>query len=838
MAANYVCARCGHDCKTAGAFRRHQEKKRPCEPIVERVAHEAAAAAVAEHVAPPLKRAVMRARDILRSQGITGVDALDCIATLIFLRELPRVYPRLRDKATYVLHGCGRDAQPLMDRDAFLFEYMVASPVDPGYEVNWCANVRTMLALVGKHPDTAHIDIDAAKVFPLNDSRTCHELAGHIARRIQFAGDGDTLGAAYMSLLADMEMVGKEMGQFFTPAPVVALAVACAAQGRALGHAYDPTCGSGGFLAAAHNRGAIALRGTELDPRVIPIAAAHLTLLGARAEVYRADFLSVPNLQQHDTVLANPPFGVKAIKLSALHLAAPETVQQIPSPSKPTGFFLQRIIHAVKVGGRGVVVLPLGAELTGMQAMHTKLRERMLSVVNVREVVNFPSGTFENTTIKTALLVFDKVRELSEADAQLEIVNEEILFSDFDPANPTVPTNRLAIGAAAIVARGCSLDSSAYRQAMRPAAVFAANVEVRPLGELCQMLSGNYDSKDKQEAGEYSFYNAGRSNPCGFGARPSFVFPEYVLFVKDGNVSEESGMGRSWHMTTPACATSHVLALHSFAGIDAKYLSHYLNATVANTRAHCAKSTTSLGCISQARLRELPIPLPPLEVQQRLAAALDAAEARAKQWDDAAATLEEEMQNVLRGVLYMGGALGWAVGDHRLKPEIPTQQMGEVAKFTSGRRITKQALVPGDYPVVGGGRSPMGWHNECNTPANAIIVSRYGSAGAVSKYAVQVFLIDSGYLVESKTPVLSEKYLFYYLRNIEAALMSACKGMAQPGLDLRSVLEFPVPLPPIEVQRATAAQLDGLAGQVQFLRDAAAAARDRAKNELATVLAG
>ena len=108
-------------------------------------------------------------------------------------------------------------------------------------------------------------------------------------------------------------------------------------------------------------------------------------------------------------------------------------------------------------------------------------RERLLSVVRLREVVNIPGGVFENTPIKTALLVFEKVRELTEADAQLEIVNDDVLFSDFDPANPREPVNQLTVPAGNIIARKYSLDSSVYRRALRPAAVFAPGIVMRPL---------------------------------------------------------------------------------------------------------------------------------------------------------------------------------------------------------------------------------------------------------------------------------------------------------------------------------------------------------------------
>ena len=196
--------------------------------------------------------------------------------------------------------------------------------------------------------------------------------------------------------------------------------------------------------------------------------------------------------------------------------------------------------------------------------------------------------------------------------------------------------------------------------------------------------------------------------------------------------------------------------------------------------------------ISQSRLRELPIPVPPLELQQALAAKLDAVEARATAWDAAAAELDQEMQDVLRNALYVGGGLGWAAGDRRLRPEVVERPLGECIQLHRGTSLSSKNYVPGDVPVVGGGSSPAGHHNESNAEANTILISATGYCGTVTRYPVPVFATGDCLTVECLENINAD-YAFYLLQLLP--LKELRTGMAQPHLDKKAVCELSAPLP-------------------------------------------
>ena len=69
--------------------------------------------------------------------------------------------------------------------------------------------------------------------------------------------------------------------------------------------------------------------------------------------------------------------------------------------------FLQLIIHLLKGGGRGAIVLPDGT-LFG-EGVKTRIKEKLLEECNLHTIVRLPNGVFSPYTgIKTNLLLFTK----------------------------------------------------------------------------------------------------------------------------------------------------------------------------------------------------------------------------------------------------------------------------------------------------------------------------------------------------------------------------------------------------------------------------------------------
>ena len=142
---------------------------------------------------------------------------------------------------------------------------------------------------------------------------------------------------------------------------------------------------------------------------------------------------------------------------------------------------------------------------------------------------------------------------------------------------------------------------------------------------------------------------------------------------------------------------------------------------------------------------------------------------------------------------------------------IQIKTLGEVCKFKNGKNITKEELKIGDYPVIGGGQKPFGFHNTYNCEENTIIISKDGAyAGYVSKYNNKVFISNHGIYIDIISEIIIKDYIYYYLKSIQSNLYKLQTGAAQPGIKKEQLEELEIPIPTLEIQEEIVKYLDEL----------------------------
>jgi len=237
-----------------------------------------------------------------------------------------------------------------------------------------------------------------------------------------------TLSQVYEGLLLKMGEKGNDGGQFFTPRQVIA-AMVKVINPTVDETVYDPSCGTGGFLAQSyehiHSRlsGAInaaqlenlkhnAFFGREKENLIYPIALANLVLHGidkpnlwhgntlTGQETYGGLFADAP--QTFDVILTNPPFGGKEGKDAQTNFDYKTGATQV--------LFLQHIIRSLRDGGRCGVVLDEGLLFRTNEDAFTKTKRKLLDECDLWCVVSLPGGVFNaaGAGVKTNLLFFTK----------------------------------------------------------------------------------------------------------------------------------------------------------------------------------------------------------------------------------------------------------------------------------------------------------------------------------------------------------------------------------------------------------------------------------------------
>lgn len=234
--------------------------------------------------------------------------------------------------------------------------------------------------------------------------------------------DRHLFGDVYEQILKDLQSAGNA-GEFYTPRAVTQFMVQQTAP--QLGERIlDPACGTGGFLTAIidyirdetgqvkkpaqEKKLQASIHGVEKKHLPHILCTTNLLLHGidVPSQIRHDNTLSRP-LRDYtpkdrvDVIVTNPPFG--GMEEDGIELNFPKAFQT----RETADLFLVLIMHLLKPGGRGAIVLPDGT-LFG-EGVKTRIKEKLMDECNLHTIVRLPNGVFNPYTgIKTNLLFFTK----------------------------------------------------------------------------------------------------------------------------------------------------------------------------------------------------------------------------------------------------------------------------------------------------------------------------------------------------------------------------------------------------------------------------------------------
>ncbi len=231
------------------------------------------------------------------------------------------------------------------------------------------------------------------------------------------------LSHLYETKIKNMGNAGRNGGEYYTPRPLIR-AMVDVIQPKIGETIYDGAAGSAGFLCEAYDYlrqgGSEKKQLSTSDLKTLQektfyakekkslayvIAIMNMILHGIEApNVIHTNTLGenlqdITPSQQHEIVLANPPFGGKE---------RPEVQQNFPIKTGETAFlFLQHFIKMLKPGGRAAIVIK-NTFLSNTDNASTALRKELLENCNLHTVLDCPGGTFLGAGVKTVVLFFTK----------------------------------------------------------------------------------------------------------------------------------------------------------------------------------------------------------------------------------------------------------------------------------------------------------------------------------------------------------------------------------------------------------------------------------------------
>ena len=252
-----------------------------------------------------------------------------------------------------------------------------------------------------------------------------------------------------------------------------------------------------------------------------------------------------------------------------------------------------------------------------------------------------------------------------------------------------------------------------------------------------------------------------------------------------------------------------------------EYANYSLNTESAISRLRgLATGTTSVAAIYTRDLLKLQLLVPPLPEQRAIATALSDVDELLATLDQVIAKKRDlkqaSMQQLLAGGIQLAGFGGkWL--------EVP---LGDIVKPQKGQLITTKTIVPGDIPVIAGGKQPAYFHASANRCGKTITVSASGaSAGYVAFHAAPIFASDCSTISESEKYCI--EFIYYALQLRQEEIYAAQTGGAQPHIQPKDLTPILIKIPEdVKEQAAIASVLSDMDAEITELE----ARRDKTRN--------
>ncbi|MGN1140932.1 MAG: restriction endonuclease subunit S [Oliverpabstia sp.] len=230
-------------------------------------------------------------------------------------------------------------------------------------------------------------------------------------------------------------------------------------------------------------------------------------------------------------------------------------------------------------------------------------------------------------------------------------------------------------------------------------------------------------------------------------------------------------------------------------------------------------------------IKALPVELPDLEVQQKVADILKAYDDLIENNQRQIKLLEESAQRLYKEWfvdLRFPGCEGMEIVDG--VPEGWHKGiLSEIVEFRRGKTITKARVKEGSVPVVAGGLEPAYYHNVANTNAPVITVSGSGANAGYSRlYYEDVFASDCSYADIKGTNYIY--YIYCFLKANKYQLDALQKGSAQPHVYAKDINAMEMLIPMELMIKTYCDKTEAMfktIGQLQKQNANAAEARDR-----------
>jgi type I restriction enzyme M protein len=300
-------------------------------------------------------------------------------------------------------------------------------------------------------------------------------------------------------------------------------------------------------------------------------------------------------------------------------------------------------------------------------------------------------------------------------------------------------------------------------------------LSVVKLGEVIEFLQkSKRKAGDGMEIGMYPFYTSSQIQD---------KWLDIVDYKEEALILGTGGMA-SIHISNDFSTSADVFVVKGVVEkLNNKFLYYYLKNNLDVLKAGFRGA--GLKHLSKEYLKEIQIPLPPIEVQKEIV----------KEFDG--------YQNIIDGAKQVVDNYKPTI---KIDPKWEKVKLGEIFKLSSGNGLTQRNIIKGEHPVYGG-NGINGYHNNYFLEDPTIVIGRVGEyCGVVHITESKSWVTDNGlYVVKYLRPV-DNKYLAIVLGALDINRYAKTGG--QPSVSQSTIYELVISLPSIEIQKQIVAKIE------------------------------
>jgi type I restriction-modification system DNA methylase subunit len=719
-----------------------------------------------------LETVIGRIRDILRTEGITGMDSINHCIVFIICRSLNvETCKKLNIPLHFAFENIMNDeeGEEIGDNELYAKIYNRNS-----FQESLMDQIVCTLGFVNIKGHFKMININNVKqIFSILE-RLEIDLNNHIINE-----QCDIIGTIYeIHLKTGTSGSMRDLGQYFTNRQVIEYMVKLCEPKMKDGiieTIVDPTIGTGGFLTMAikylnkkynitnwkENKARI--YGFDIDENVRNMAIVNCLLETGelmkdtliKRDTLKTDmFITSGKLEKADIILANEPMGLKNIK----YADCCERIKNLEIPgTKAEPLFLQLFMETLNEGGRCSVIVPDGF-LFNNAKLYKGTRKHLIENFNLKKITSLHGDFFLNTDVKTSILFFVNDGNKTE---KVEFCKVELKNSNIEESSI------ISVGYNDIVKNGYNLFVAKYNIIKTEK---QAGIKYVKINNLCDSIGGKRRTLSEATNGEFNFYTCSIAKHLKI-SNPDFKNPAIIMNSINGSGKCNLYVDKNYSLTS-----NNIHFKMKNENTNIMYVYYFLKLNISLLEKGFVG--TNQKKITYDYIKNLEIPMPSLKIQNEIVEHINIISENIKTMKNNI----EQCKDVIKSYVQINTMCE------------KEERFGNLCVAESGDYIKKDEFIEGEYPIYGGGDSKK-CINKKNRNDKTVISKDGVSLNCVRYIKGDFFLNHHGWTLKYTNEHIRDKFIYYYLSSIQQKVYDLAAGSAQKGINQTSFYDLMINIP-------------------------------------------